>query len=68
LYSPSISIQNKTKIKHVIRNTDFSLDKTATHGMMLEDGIGNTSWTDLFIAFKNIVLKNKGEKNEFHSI
>ena len=68
LYSPSISVQNKTKIKYVIRNTDFSLDKTTTSGMMLEDGIGNTSWIDLFIAFKNIVLKNKGEKNEFHSI
>jgi len=59
LYSPSVSVQNKTKIKHTIRNTDLTLNKTATSGMMLEDGIGKTSWSDLFIAFKRIQQNNK---------
>jgi len=58
LYSPNISVQNKEKIKYTIRNSDFTLNKTNTHAMMLEDGIGKTSWNDLFAALKKIVLEN----------
>ena len=39
------------------KNSDFSFDKTSTDGMMLEDGIGKTSWLDLFIAFKKIIAR-----------
>ena len=52
LYSPSISVQNKQKIKYTIRNTELTFDKTSTDGMMLEDGIGKTSWLDLYATFK----------------
>ena len=52
LYSPSISVQNKTKIKSTIRDVKLSFNKTATNGMMLEDGIGYTSWSELFILFR----------------
>tara|TARA_R100001082_G_C4339234_1_gene149322 strand:+ start:80 stop:1054 length:975 start_codon:yes stop_codon:yes gene_type:complete len=62
LYSPSIAVQNKTKIKHIVRDTDLTFNKTATNGMMLEDGIGKTSWNDLFITFKRIILGAKNEK------
>jgi len=59
LYSPSISVQNKQKIKYTIRNTELTFDKTSTDGMMLEDGIGKTSWLDLYTTFKRIVLGEK---------
>ena len=62
LYSPMISAQTKNQIKHIIKNSDFSLDKTSTNGMMLEDGIGNISWADLFIAMKRIVYSRKEKK------
>jgi len=62
LYSPSIAVQNKTKIKYAIRETELTFNKTATNGMMLEDGIGKTSWNDLFITFKRIILGAKNEK------
>jgi len=61
LYSPSLSVQTKNKIKSVVKNTEMTFDKTRTDGMMLEDGISKTSWLDLFIAFKKIIT---GEKNE----
>jgi len=61
LYSPSISVQNKEKIKYTIRNSELNFNKTATNGMMLEDGISKTSWLDLFIIFKKIIVR-KNEK------
>lgn len=61
LYSPSVSIQTKNEIKNIIKNTELTFDKTNTDGMMLEDGISKTSWLDLFITFKKIII---GEKNE----
>ena len=59
LYAPSISVQNKTKIKSTIRDTELTFNKTATNGMMLEDGIGKTNWNDLYTAFRKIVVGNK---------
>tara|TARA_Y100001970_G_scaffold52693_3_gene66666 strand:- start:17505 stop:18473 length:969 start_codon:yes stop_codon:yes gene_type:complete len=61
LYAPSISVQNKTKIKHIIRDTDLTFNKTATNGMMLEDGIGKTNWNDLYTSFRKIVVGGKKE-------
>jgi len=52
-------VQNKQKIKYTIRNTELTFDKTSTDGMMLEDGIGKTSWLDLYTTFKRIVLGEK---------
>jgi len=59
LYSPSISVQTKKEIRNILTNTELTLDKTTTDGMMLEDGISKTSWLDLFIAFKKIIASNK---------
>jgi len=59
LYSPSISVQNKTKIKSIIRDTELTFNKTSTNGMMLEDGIGKTNWNDLYTSFRKIVVGNK---------
>ena len=63
LYSPNISIQTKNEIKHIVKNTDLTFDKTGTDGMMLEDGIGKTSWLDLYTTFKRIIIRGKNEKN-----
>ena len=62
LYSPSISIQNKNKINHILRNADMTLNKTATQGMMLEDGVSKLNWSDLFLVFKKIALNDKRSK------
>jgi DNA polymerase-1 len=62
LYVPSISVQNKSKIKYIIKNSDFSLDKTSTYAMMLEDGIGNFDWSTLYQTFKKIVYEEKKDK------
>ena len=59
LYSPSIAVQNKNKIKHTVRDTDLTFNKTATNGMMLEDGIGKTNWNDLYTSFRKIVVGGK---------
>ena len=57
LYAPSISVQNKTKIKTTIRDTELTFNKTLTNGMMLEDGIGKTNWNDLYTAFRKIITR-----------
>ena len=59
LYNPSLSVQTKKSIKHIVKNSEYTFDKTSTNGMMLEDGIGNISWLDLFIKFKKICFDNK---------
>ena len=59
LYAPSISVQNKTKIKSIIKDTELTFNKTSTNGMMLEDGIGKTNWNDLYTSFRKIVVGNK---------
>ena len=59
LYSPNMSVQTKKEIKNIVENTELTFDKTNTDGMMLEDGISKTSWLDLFVAFKRIILKGK---------
>lgn len=62
LYSPSISVQTKSEIRNIVKNTEMTFDKTSTDGMMLEDGISKTSWLDLCIAFKKIIMREKNEK------
>jgi len=62
LYSPNISIQTKNKIKYIIDNSESTFNKTYTNTMMLEDGAGNFSWSDLFIIFKKMALNEKRSK------
>ena len=62
LYSPNISVQTKNKIKYIIDNSESTFNKTYTNTMMLEDGAGNFSWSDLFIIFKKMALNEKRSK------
>ena len=58
LYSPSISVQGKNKLKYTIENFDTELNQTTFKTMMIEDGFGVTDFSDLFAAMKRIVANN----------
>lgn len=56
LYSPSISINGKSKIKYILDNFEPMLNKTEIIKMMVEDGFGDKmDLTALYANFKRIV-------------
>ena len=59
LYAPSISPQNKSKIRSAIFDIELQFNKTGVMKMMMEDGFGEIAWADLFATFKKIVADNK---------
>lgn len=54
LYNPSISVQTKNKIKWTVKEFDYSFNKTDTSVMMLNDGIFENNWGDLFSFFRRL--------------
>ena len=52
LYSPSISIDGKNKIKYIFENYEPLFNKTEIIKRMNEDGFGNMDLSDLFAVFK----------------
>ena len=52
LYSPSISIDGKSKIKYIFENYEPLFNKTEIIKRMTEDGFGNMDLSDLFAIFK----------------
>ena len=63
LYSPSLSVVSKQKIKNSIENLDFSLNKTAIRAMMIEDGFGAYDWSGLFQTFQRIISNEERGTN-----
>ena len=62
LYSPSISIQGKSKIEYAFENFEYHFNKTEVRKMMIQDGFGVWNWNDLFQALNKIALvKGEGE-------
>ncbi len=55
LYSPSISIQGKTRINETLDQHKPEFNKTSLRGMMQKDGIGEISLNDLFQAFNKMI-------------
>jgi len=55
LYSPSISIQTKNKLKHSLESFKPEFNKTEIIKRMSEDGFGEWNTTSLFSIFKRIV-------------
>lgn len=55
LYSPSISIQTKNKLKHSLESFKPEFNKTEIIKRMSEDGFGEWNTTSLFSTFKRIV-------------
>lgn len=63
LYAPSLSIGVREKIRDIIDNYPASFNKTNLRKMMMEDGTGNFSWTELFADLNMISITSK-VKNE----
>ena len=56
LYSPSMSIQGKTKIKYALENFEYHFNKTEVRKMMIQDGFGEWNWNDLFQKLNKMSL------------
>ena len=59
LYFPSMSPQAKQKIKNSVEELDFSLNKTAIRGMMVEDGFVAYDWSVLYQTFQRIITDGR---------
>jgi len=57
LYSPSMSINDKSRVKHTLDNFEPEFNKTEVIKRMAEDGFGNWDTSDLFSTFKRISSK-----------
>jgi len=55
LYSPSISIQGKTKIDYALENFEPELNKTEIIARIQKDGFNKYNFDDLFATFKRII-------------
>ena len=60
LYSPSISVQSKEKIKYTLENADMGFNKTGVVKTMYEIGFGELNWSDLAAVLRRISLENSG--------
>jgi len=61
LYAPSISPQNKKKIRSAIFDMTPEFNQTGILKMMVEDGFGTYDWNALFATFRKIVVDFKSE-------
>lgn len=59
LYSPNISVQVAQKTRNTINDFIFELNLTETQKMLLQDGIAQTNFEDLYSVFRRIVVENK---------
>ena len=55
LYSPSMSLDDKSRVKYAIDNFDPEFNKTEVIKRMAEDGFGNWDTSDLFTTFKRMI-------------
>ena len=60
LYSPQMSIQSKQKVDYAITEFEYSFNKTAILGMMIEDGFGELNWEDLKASLNKISVECTG--------
>jgi len=58
LYSPTMSIDDKSRIKYILDNFEPQFNKTEVIKRMAEDGFGNWDTSDLFTTFKRISNKS----------
>lgn len=62
LYTPSISVQGKNKIKWALDEFDYYFNKTEFIKMTINDGFGSGDWSSLFESLNKICVTNKMEK------
>ena len=58
LYSPNISVHVAQKTRNTIKDFKYTLNITSTTKMLLEDGVGQTNFEDMYKAFRKIVKEN----------
>ena len=59
LYSPSIPVQYKNKLRTTLRDSCNEFNKTEVVKMMVKDGFGTYDWTTLFTTFRRIIQDEK---------
>lgn len=59
LYSPNVSPLVAKKVRDLINDAYFELNVTSTNKMLLEDGVGQTNFEQMYLRFKKIVVDNK---------
>ena len=59
LYLPNISPLVTRKIRDIISQFKFELNKTETEKMLYQDGAGENNFQDMYVAFKKMVVDNK---------
>ena len=59
LYAPILNIEEKKRIRDVIRNPDLSFNKTELIKMMMKDGFGEINFIELFQQFNRISLDSR---------
>ena len=64
LYSPSISVQGKKKVRHAIEEFVPELNKTNFQTMMVNDGFGVIDFSYLFAIMKRIVAESNYLKTD----
>ena len=59
LYSPSMPVQYKNRIRDTLENSCSEFNKTEVVKMMIKDGFGTYDWTTLFTTFRRIIQDGK---------
>jgi DNA polymerase I len=59
LYSPPISVQDIKTIKEIANSYPNGFNKTNVRVMMMQDGIGDYSWTEMFSYLNKIAATEK---------
>jgi hypothetical protein len=54
LYSPMIDVESKKTIRHVAEEASLDFNKTQIKKMMIEDGMGEYNWFELFSTMNRI--------------
>ena len=59
LYSPNISAQVAQKTRTTVSNFCYEFNLTETKKMLLQDGVGEVNFEDMYVVFKRMVVDNK---------
>lgn len=59
LYSPNVSAQTAQKTRSTVNNFSYEFNLTETKKMLLQDGVGEVNFEDMYAAFKRMVVDNK---------
>lgn len=61
LYAPNLSVQVAQKTRNTISNFEYGLNITNTTKMLLEDGVGQSNFEQMYTTFRKIVKENSDD-------